>query len=408
MYIPKTEVAARIAALKETMEKKGVDAAILARPENVFYYSAFNPILISHPAYVLVPLKGEPCLLVHSIRHDHARQEGAIDNVALFGKWGANKALAADPFGAIKAILGDASLRLGIEGDYASVNWMRDLGQALLIGECVDLSHDIAMQKIVKDAWEIACCRKSGALVDAGVERAIAALDAGATEAEACTEGQYRMRKMWHERFQDEEVSGFGSSENAQIDSLVVWSMANERIAFGCDCPRAYVPEKGDLVLPMAWARIAGYAVENERTVIVGEVSGTRAKAYDAMLKARERIFERLRPGETFESLYLAAMDEYGKAGFGDILPGRCGHGMGLSTHEYPSVAKGNTIPLCPGMIFTVEPGLMTAAWGGVRHSDTVLITETGYESLTGFRRDKIVIKGHEGSTTKESGASRP
>lgn len=393
MYIPRKEVAARIAALKTIMGEKDVDAAVFARPENVFYYSAFNPILISHPAYVLVPREGEPCLLVHSIRHDHARKEGALGNVALYGKWGANKALAADPFGAIKAILGEASLRLGIEGDYASVNWLSSLGETVRIGATVDLSHDVAMQKIVKDDWEIACCRKSGALVDVGIETAIEALDGGASEAEACTEGQYRMRKMWHERFQDEEVSGFGSSENAQIDSLVVWSMANERIAFGCDCPQAYVPVTGDLVLPMAWARIAGYAVENERTVIVGAVTGVRAKAYDAMLKARERIFALLKPGETFETLYAAAMEEYENAGFGDILPGRCGHGMGLSTHEYPSVAKGNAIPLRPGMIFTVEPGLMTADWGGVRHSDTVLITETGYELLTRSRRDKIVIK---------------
>ncbi len=393
MYIPKKEVAARIAAFRATLEKKGADAAIIASPENVFYYSAFNPILISHAPYMLIPLKGDPCLLIHSIRHDHARASAAIDDIALYGKWGANVPLAMDPFDAIKAVLGDAPLRVAVEGDHASMNWLRSLHGKLHLAEVIDVSHDIAMQKIIKDAWEIECCRKAGVLADAGVETAIAAMNSGATEAEASTEGQYRMRKIWHERFQDEEVSGFGSHENAQIDSNFVWSMANERIAFGCDCPQAYVPLKGDLILPMAWGRIAGYAVENERSVIVGEVTGVRAKAYDAMLEARERIFELLRPGVTFEALYLAAMSEYEKAGFSDILPGRCGHGMGLSTHEYPSVMKGNTIPLQPGMVFTVEPGLMAKDWGGVRHSDTVVVTEDGYETLTKLRRDKIVIK---------------
>ena len=90
-----------------------------------------------------------------------------------------------------------------------------------------------------------------------------------------------------------------------------------------------------------------------------------------------------LRPGAIFEDLYFAAMKEYEDAGFGSILPGRCGHGMGLSTHEFPSVTKGNKAPLAPGMILTVEPGLMSAELGAVRNSDTVLITEDGFEFLT-------------------------
>jgi len=203
------------------------------------------------------------------------------------------------------------------------------------------------------------------------------------------------MRKMWHKCFQDYEVSGFGSSEGAQIDSLVVWSMSNERIAYGCDCPQAYVPVSGDLVLPMSWARIGGYATENERTVMVGETDAFRHRAYDAMLRAREELFAILRPGTLFETLYIAAMKVFEDAGFSSILPGRCGHGIGLSTHEFPSLTSGNKIPLAPGMVFTVEPGLMAREWGGVRHSDTVLVTEDGYELLTKLHRDKIIIKIH-------------
>lgn len=104
------------------------------------------------------------------------------------------------------------------------------------------------------------------------------------------------------------------------------------------------------------------------------------------------KFFTMIRPGELFENLYLSAMEVFKTYGFGDILPGRCGHGMGLSTHEFPSVTKGNQLKLQPGMIFTVEPGLMSRDLGGVRHSDTVLVTESGYESLTKYRNDAIVI----------------
>ena len=73
--------------------------------------------------------------------------------------------------------------------------------------------------------------------------------------------------------------------------------------------------------MPMSWARVSGYNVENERTVMVGQVSEERLRAYDAMLRARDQIFKRLRPGAIFEDLYFAAMKEYEQAGFGSILP---------------------------------------------------------------------------------------
>ena len=143
------------------------------------------------------------------------------------------------------------------------------------------------------------------------------------------------------------------------------------------------------VVLPLS-----GKGVENERSVMVGQVNETRRRAYDAMLRARQQVFDRLRPGTIFEDLYFAAMKEFEDAGFGSILPGRCGHGMGLSTHEFPSVTKGNKAPLAPGMVLTVEPGLMSAELGAVRNSDTVLITEDGFEFLTHSKRDEIIIKG--------------
>ena len=110
------------------------------------------------------------------------------------------------------------------------------------------------------------------------------------------------------------------------------------------------------------------------------------------MLEAGQSVFDGLKPGTTFEELYLRATAVYTKYGFGDILPGRVGNGVGCSAHEYPSLEKGNTIPLAPGMVLTVEPGLMEKELGGVRHSDTILVTETGYECLTKLDRGILRI----------------
>ena len=36
-------------------------------------------------------------------------------------------------------------------------------------------------------------------------------------------------------------------------------------------------------------------------------------------------------------------------------------------------------------MVFTIEPGLYDPAVGGFRHSDTVVVTESGYDLLTDY-----------------------
>ena len=383
----------RISRLKEKMSANGIDAVIIRKPETAFYFSNFNPVLNSHPAFVVVTLDAEPCLLVHSIRCAHAKEEGALKRVELYGKWGANVPLAGKAADAIRLLVGKEKLCLGMELDDISMDFYQEIQEVLHPDKIVSVSGLVNMMKIIKDEYEISCIRKSARLVDRGVETAIHALERGCSEAEAATEGQYAMRKLWHEKFPDMEVCGFGTSEGGMIDSLHVWCLSNGHIAYGCDCPKHYHPQNGDLKLPMAWAKTGGYHAENERTIIIGELDSYKRRAYDGMLRARESIFNILRPGTAFEDLYRAAAQVYTDYGFGDILPGRVGHGIGCSAHEFPSLAMGNKIALKPGMVITVEPGLMDKGWGGVRHSDTVLITEEGYESLTKYNMGEISIQ---------------
>ena len=70
-------------------------------------------------------------------------------------------------------------------------------------------------------------------------------------------------------------------------------------------------------------------------------------------------------------------------AGYGANLLHRTGHGIGVTGHEAPFFAEGYDRLIEPRMIFTIEPGVYLPEVGGFRHSDTVLITDTGSVSLT-------------------------
>jgi len=39
-------------------------------------------------------------------------------------------------------------------------------------------------------------------------------------------------------------------------------------------------------------------------------------------------------------------------------------------------------------MVFTIEPGVYDSELGGLRHSDTIVVTEDGIEVLTEYPRD--------------------
>ncbi len=91
------------------------------------------------------------------------------------------------------------------------MNFLDRLKTKLQVKGYVDIAQDAVDLRLIKDPHEIKMCRISGELVDLGVTRAIEALEGGASEAQAATEGQYAMRNRWHEKYQQYEVSGFSN-----------------------------------------------------------------------------------------------------------------------------------------------------------------------------------------------------
>ena len=74
----------------------------------------------------------------------------------------------------------------------------------------------------------------------------------------------------------------------------------------------------------------------------------------------------------------------------------RIGHGLGLGNHEAPWLSEGSEDCLSKNMVISIEPGIYLPEIGGVRHSDTVLVTGDGHELLTAYPMDKesLIIRG--------------
>ena len=379
--------------LKAALVQQGIDVIVSMKPENSFYLSGFNPIIYSHPVVAIAPVEGDSALLLHALRDDHARETARIEDIRLYGAWGKKQTMGADWMTALVEILREKRLDsgvIGLELDYISSVRAEAFKRALPNARFKDVSALIEHVRYVKDPEEIARARQAAALSDRGMEVAIATLRAGGTEREISIEAMRAMNELWATSFPDIEVCTFGTLEGGAHNGLWCWTLSGERVLFNADNPTGRRPQPDEIAIILIWTVANGIHAENERAVATGTLSAEKQRAYDAVLTIRERVQPLLKPGAAVADIYAYAREQYLALGYQDNVPGRIGHGIGLGAHEHLSIDGSSKEVLESGMIITFEPGLRVPAWGGLQHSDTTLITDTGFEFLTTTERGFI------------------
>jgi len=112
----------------------------------------------------------------------------------------------------------------------------------------------------------------------------------------------------------------------------------------------------------------------------------------DTVLEANLAGLAASKPGATAHDVDDATTAVLESSAYADRIKHKTGHGLGRDIHEDPYIMRGNKQTLETGMVYTVEPGLYELDDFGVRIEDDVLITETGYKSLTSFSKQLQVL----------------
>ncbi len=386
---------ARIARLQAELRRHGIDAMICMKPENSFYLSGFNPIIYSHPVVAILPAEGEPAVLIHALRDDHARASAWVRDIRLFGAWSTKQTMGPNWLAALEEILRERGVLagvIGVEEEFLSIARMRQFEKQFPKARFADVSAIVEHARYVKEPSEIADTRIAAKLADRGMAVAIETLRSGASERDISLAAMAAMNRMWADEFPDIEVCDFASLEGGYHNGLACWSLAGDRVAINTDNPTARKPKRGEIVLTLIWAVANGMHAENERAVAFGPLDEEKRRAYDAVLTIRSRVQDLLRPGAACKDIFLAAKQHYIDLGYARNVPGRIGHGIGVGAHEHLSIDANSDVILEPGMIMSFEPNLRIPPWGGLQHSDTVLITDTGYEFLTTTERGYLQV----------------
>lgn len=135
-----------------------------------------------------------------------------------------------------------------------------------------------------------------------------------------------------------------------------------------------------------------GYFCDFDRNWSVGDPDPETSDAYTRLLEATDAAFARAKPGTTAADLFHA-MDEILTGGAGGGEAGRYGHGLGMQLTEWPSLIPEDHSELEPGMVLTLEPGLVLGPNRTLVHEENIVITDAGAEYLsTPARRSLIVI----------------
>ncbi|MFL5778510.1 MAG: M24 family metallopeptidase [Chloroflexota bacterium] len=190
-----------------------------------------------------------------------------------------------------------------------------------------------------------------------------------------------------------------------------------EALAFDVTClsgPEAALPHGSpgdrpildDAVLLFDFgAQVGGYRSDMTRTLFVGEPTARDLDLYELVARAQRAAIEALESAlgvdrnggdlPTGPAIDAVARDVITEAGRGEQFGHGTGHGIGLATHEAPTLGRrGEDVPLPSPTVFSVEPGVYLPGETGVRIEDLVAFDagRRRVERLTRFPRDVLIV----------------
>ena len=236
----------------------------------------------------------------------------------------------------------------------------------------------------VKEPSEVERIAAACGVADAALERLLPAIRPGVREDELALQLEWEMR-----------------THGAEAIAFDVACLAGSRAALPHGSPSARTVTGGEVLLFDFGAQVAGYRSDMTRTLYVGEPSSRDRELYALVAAAQEAAIEALTLAAargatpTNRQIDSEARSVIEEAGHGAHFGHGLGHGIGLATHELPSL--GRTAPevgLPSPSVFSIEPGVYLDGETGVRIEDLVLfdVARHRVELLTQFPRELTVV----------------
>ncbi len=344
----------RQVALRAAMQRSGVDALWVSRPENIRYLSGFA----SGEDAKLLALP-DAATLYTDARYTVQAEEQSRSPAHI----------ARPPATLEHAASTVAGLRVGFEADHLTVSGLESLRQHWQTGErpatLVSTQGLVEGLRLIKTPDEVAEIRAAQRIADAAFAAVRPSIVPGVREDHIAAQLEAFMRGLG-------ATSAFDITVASGPRGAMPHGTASERV-IGDD----------ELVTVDFGATVNGYHSDMTRTVATGNPSEELRRLYRAVLEAEAAAVKAIRPGAKCSDLDRLARDVLTQHGLGEYFAHSLGHGVGLAVHEGPGLRAASSEVLEAGMVVTAEPGVYLPGVGGVRIEDLVLVTQDGYEVLS-------------------------
>lgn len=197
-----------------------------------------------------------------------------------------------------------------------------------------------------------------------------------------------RPGRMQYELIAD--IEGF-FRRNGCADNFMIMGSGGKDV-FAMAPPSARVIKAGDMVTTELTPAVHGYFAQICRTMVLGKANDAQKRAHALYREAMEAGIAAAKPGATAADVARAENDVFRKYGFGEYATSKYtrvrGHGLGLFTDTKPHILEDVDTVLEAGMVIIVHPNTYHPETGYMVLGDTIAITETGADVLTGTPRE--------------------
>jgi Xaa-Pro aminopeptidase len=376
----KDEMRRRTDAFTAALAERSLDGALLNTADNVFYMTGV-PLLSEWgwPMWAVFQVGGKSAVIGSYIEALSMEQNAATDETIPYADEEnvvtTSIALATD-----RLRKGGKARRIGVERNLISLGVYERLQAALPDTEFVEIGDILSDLRIVKSPEELKILELGGEISKIGASAFLEAIHENCTELAVTSHAVGEMNRALAALYPSGATSTYAYAHFADHAMTPHHHATGRRLRHG--------DVVGLNVFPVIW----GYCMELERTFVFGMPSKEQQRALDTVNEAFEAAKKAIGPGVSAAEIDELTRRMMGEKGYSKQIYHGTGHAHGImigsaGREESGELRVYNKTKLRPNMINSVEPALFTDV-GAFRHSDVMLITETGAGCVTQFQRD--------------------